>query len=261
LGQLTVNSYALAGWTDGGTEGFYGSQTTPPVFIFYPASSVLLSSTGVAGDAFMGTVKFYGVTSPGLDGAGVVAAEGDPSRAGSISQTVAGLMAGDTYSLTFNWAGARWIGFSGDTTEKWQVTFGSSTQSTSTEITPSETFAGWQKGSMNFTAPLTSEALTFLAIGEPPGEQPWLLLDSVSLTDTTPSSVAPEPGSVVLMGNGGRRSDWRCAPNGVKRLAAPRTELLKQAPGAPHCSFGKAFGVPPNKTIRVCATQFVLTST
>jgi len=200
-GQLTVNSYSLTGWTGGGKEGAFGSQTTPPVFVFALGTANQLATTGVMGDAFMGTVDFYGVTAaPG--GGAVVAADGDPAWAGSISQTVSGLMVGDTYSLTFNWAGAQQQGFSGPTTEKWQVSFGGSTQTTSTVSTPSQTFEGWQTGSLTFTATSASEALTFLAVGSPSGEPPWLLLNGVSLTDTT-SAGAPEPGTLLLLGVGG----------------------------------------------------------
>ncbi len=177
-GQLTVNT-TLSDWTGGGKEGGFGSQTTPPVFIF-PASG-----GSVNGDAFMGSVGFYGnPTSP--DGNSFIAADGDSAWAGSISQTISGLNAGSNYTLTFNWAGAQQLGFSGNTTEAWQVSLGSQTQSTATVNTPSQTFVGWQTASLSFAASSPSELLKFTAIGAPGGEPPWLLLDNVNLT-------APEP--------------------------------------------------------------------
>ncbi len=139
-GQLTQNT-TLANWTGGGKEGVFGGQSTPPVFVFAAATTPQLSATGVNGDAFMGNVKFYGATAA-PDGGVVIAADGDPQWAGSISQTITGLTAGHTYSLTFNWAGAQQQGFSGNTTEAWTVGFGSSTQVTPTVNTLSNAFNG-----------------------------------------------------------------------------------------------------------------------
>src|SRR5579883_1286652 len=76
-GQLTVNT-SLTSWTGGGKEGNFGSQSTPPVFVFSTGTTLELSTIGVTGDAFMGNVDFYGATAaPG--GGPVVAADGDPS--------------------------------------------------------------------------------------------------------------------------------------------------------------------------------------
>jgi len=194
-GQLTVNT-TLSGWTGGGKEGNFGSQTTPPVFVFNPGD------TFVTGDAFMGSVGFYGTPSE-PSGKNFVAADGDPAWAGSVSQTVAGLTVGHTYQLDFTWAGAQQQGFSGNTTESWQVSFGSDTQSTATVNTPSQTFVGWQTASMTFTATSTSQVLQFLAKGSPSGEPPWLLLSDASLQDTTvtPPTV-PEPATITLVLSG-----------------------------------------------------------
>ena len=202
-GQLTVNT-TLTGWTGGGKEGLFGSPSTPPVFVFAPGSTAQLQTTGVAGDAFMGTVKFYAATAP-PSGGNVVGADGDPDWAGSISQTVGGLNVGDTYSLSFNWAGAQQQGFTGATTEKWQVSFGSSTQSTPIVNTPSQNFAGWQSSSLTFTPTTASQVLKFLAVGTQGGQPPWLLLNGVQLTDTTVAAVpevSPLTMSAVLVGLG-----------------------------------------------------------
>lgn len=186
-GQLTVGGYTLTGWTGGGKEGLFGSPTTPPVFVFPSTGG------GVTGDGFMGTVSFYGnPTSP--NGLRFVGADGDPDWAGSIQQTVGGLTVGASYSLDFNWAGAQQTGYSGATTEQWQVTFGSDTQSTATVNTPSQTFVGWQTASLNFTPTSTSQVLKFLAVGTPGGQPPWLLLNDVRLT-----SVAAVPEASPLL--------------------------------------------------------------
>jgi hypothetical protein len=191
-GQVTVNT-SINGWTAGGKEGTWGSST-PPVFVF-PAGS---GQSGVTGDSFMGSVGFYGVTAPPT-GAYFIAADGDPAWAGSVSQTVNGLTAGNDYTLSFNWAGAQQQGFTGATTEKWQVTFGSDTQSTATINTPSQSFVGWQSGSMSFTASSSSQVLTFLAAGTPSGSPPWLLLNGVQLNAV---SAVPEPESALMLALG-----------------------------------------------------------
>jgi hypothetical protein len=192
-GQLTVNT-TLTSWTGGGVEGRFGSQSTPPVFVFSLGTTTELSVTGATGDSFMGNVKFYGATAA-PDAGPVVAASGDSAWNGSLSQTVSGLTIGQAYSLTFNWAGAQEQGFSGSTTEQWQVSFGSTTISTSLESTPSQTFAGWQAGSMTFTPTATSQVLKFLAVGSPSGENPWLLVDDVNL-----AVAVPEPNSSLMLG-------------------------------------------------------------
>jgi hypothetical protein len=135
-----------------------------------------------------------------------VAADGDPVFAGGIQQTVSGLTVGDTYTLTFDWAGAQQTGFAGNTTEKWQVTFGLQTQSTATNSLNSNSFNGWNSagaGNMTFTATSSSQLLTFLAVGSPSGEPPWLLLNNLDLEDATNiTPTVPEPGTFALLGLG-----------------------------------------------------------
>jgi hypothetical protein len=191
-GQLTVNT-SLTSWTGGGKEGNFGSATTPPVFI-YPAGTY-----SAPGDGFMGTVSFYGfnATTNPPGGGVVIAAAGDPQWKGSISQTINSLNVGDTYAVAFNWASAQQQGFSGNTTEDWQVSLGASSQTTTVASTTSQTFGGWKTASLNFTATSPSEVLAFTAIGTPSGEQPWSLLNGVTLTDT---SSVPEPASLGLVG-------------------------------------------------------------
>jgi len=144
---------------------------------------------------------------------------------GAISQTIGGLTVGATYTLAFEWAAAQQAGFTGATTEGWQVSLGSSTQctdpsapssglagpctSTGSDVVNlgSKDFIGWMDQSMTFTATAVSEVLSFLAIGTDSGNNipPFALLDDVSLT---PNTGVPEPSSlgilaVSLLGLGG----------------------------------------------------------
>jgi hypothetical protein len=118
-------------------------------------------------------------------GGNFVAADG-AYQVGAITQTVNGLTVGHTYQLAFDWAGAQQSGFDGATTEQWQVSFGGDTQSTLILNNASHGFTGWQHQTFDFTATNTSELLSFLAVGTPPSQPPFSLLDGVSMFDTTP---------------------------------------------------------------------------
>jgi hypothetical protein len=105
-------------------------------------------------------------------------------------------VSGQKYTLTFYQAGAQQAGFSGATTDQWQVTFGSSVQTSTVMDVPSGGDVAWNSQTMTFTATAASETLTFLAQGTPNSDPPFALLDGVSLT------LVPEPGSVTLLGFG-----------------------------------------------------------
>jgi hypothetical protein len=122
-----------------------------------------------------------------------MALDGDSGARGALQQTINGLVAGKTYTLTFDWAADQLEGRHGQTTEQLQVSLGSQTQSTSVVIDPSESATLWQQVTMTFT-PTTSgsEVLSFLSIGTPDGLPPMALLDNVSLT-------IPEPATWGLM--------------------------------------------------------------
>jgi hypothetical protein len=130
------------------------------------------------------------------DGGNFLAADAGQTYHAAISQTVTGLVAGDTYDLSFYWGGAQYTTRTGDTTEQWQVSLGSQTQDTVAINDVSESFTGWKQANMVFTATGSSEVLTFLALGSPDGLPPVALLDGVSLTQT------PEPGYLATMAIG-----------------------------------------------------------
>jgi hypothetical protein len=136
---------------------------------------------------------------PGVspNGGNFVGADSAATYHNSISQSVSGLVVGQEYNLTFYQAAAQQKGFSGTTTDQWQVTFGSSPNQDSTLMNvATESDVAWNSQSMLFTASATTETLTFLALGTPNSDPPFALLDGVSLISV------PEPASIALLGFG-----------------------------------------------------------
>lgn len=120
-----------------------------------------------------------------------------------ISQSIGGLTAGETYELTFFYAGAQFVDAMGANNEGWQVTFGSESQSTATLNNASMGFTGWQTASMTFTASSATQTLSFLATGGPNGLPPFALLDGVSLsTPNNPPNPVPEPSTLAIVAAG-----------------------------------------------------------
>jgi hypothetical protein len=133
------------------------------------------------------------------DGAFIAA---DPDYQNSaITQTVNGLISGQTYKLEFYFAGAQQFGYDGATTEGWRVSLGGgAAQNTATLTNASDGFTGWNKATMFFSATGASETLSFLATGGPAATlPPFALLDGVTMSET------PEPATwaLMIMGFGG----------------------------------------------------------
>ena len=114
-----------------------------------------------------------------------------------VTQTIAGLTVGDTYSLTF-WSMSNHDG--NGFMQDWQVSFGGQTH-TGAQTTPNaDNFSGtWVQSSMNFTASSTSQALTFVAQYLPGSVPEMLNLDGVVLKDVTVTSSVPEPASWAML--------------------------------------------------------------
>ncbi len=135
---------------------------------------------------------------PGYSPAGgnFLGADSSVSYEQSISQTVNNLVVGQKYAITFYQAGAQQQGYVGATTDVWQVTFGSSTQTSGVMNVPEQGDFPWEQTTMIFTATTQSQLLTFLAIGTPnTANPPFALLDGVIIN-------APEPASLSLFGLG-----------------------------------------------------------
>lgn len=165
--------------------------------IFFPGEA---TTVGASCDPFCGENSVLWAATESPDGGNFIAIDGDATVAGEISQMINGLTAGTQYTLSFYFAGAQYVTRTGATTEAWQVDFGDARQMTEVLSNESESFTGWFKSEMQFTATSGSQLLTFLAVGAPVGLPPVSLLDGVSLTETNRVSQVPEPGSMALLG-------------------------------------------------------------
>lgn len=198
--QGQINDFVtLANWTE--TSGAYNllfnantanSSGTPTQFgqfyLYGPNNGTMngLVAVSPAGGNFVG-----------LDGA-YNTVNGDQATGTAISQTLS-TIAGHTYAITFDWAAAQQVGFSGPTTEQLAVSLGGQTQYTTVLNNPSQGFQPWRTQTFNFTANAANEVLSFLAIGTPTGRPPFVLLDGVVGTDTT---AVPEAATFSLFGLG-----------------------------------------------------------
>ena len=199
IGQMGFNINATD-WTDGPA---IGNTTDGYNFLFAPGTADTTFATSQYGAHDLGlwgpndgSANGLPATSP--DGGNFVAADGDYGQ-GPISQTISGLTSGDTYVISFDWAAAQQQGFTGPSTEQWQVSFGSQTQSTAIVGIPSEGFSGWMSQSFSFTADGSSDVLSFLALGTPSGVPTFALLDGVSAS-SVPLPTALSLGFVSMIG-------------------------------------------------------------
>jgi hypothetical protein len=194
IGQIGYNGTTLTSWGNGHDSGGNLGYN----FVYSSGSA---DTTGANGDS--GNVKLWGpgdgssnglpATSP--DGGNYIAADGAYQTA-PISQTIGGLTVNAKYAVSFYYAGAQQSGFTGTTTEAWDVSLGTQTIDTTTLNDANHGFTGWQYTTLTFTATSTSEVLSFLAAGTPDGEPPFTLLDGVSMTQVV---ATPEPASAAML--------------------------------------------------------------
>lgn len=171
-----------------------------------------------------GTGSNNGLTASSPDGGNFVALEADRTRVfdGPIFQTINNLIPGQAATLTFYWAAAQQYTFNLATTERLDVSLGGTTYSTVTLNNPEHGFVPWQQETFTFLPASTSEVLKFFADGTPAAQPPFVLLDGISLTQTT----TPEPatwaamlsGLAVLGGAARRRRRSTSRPAHAERL-------------------------------------------
>jgi PEP-CTERM motif len=193
----SVVNESLAGWTTtGGTNDVFivGSPTA----VQHVINNVTTTAT------------LFSPTSNPPSANGFVNAPGNQNFIGTdtdlgtapITQSISGLTVGATYAISFVWAGAEEVtGAPSPTEADWQVTFGSSTQSTTVRNVAAEGFASWINATLDFVATATTQTLSFL--GQDPKDNPtgagagnepaFALLANVQVAQV------PEPTSMALL--------------------------------------------------------------
>ncbi|MEI8019158.1 MAG: hypothetical protein WCH39_13225, partial [Schlesneria sp.] len=78
-------------------------------------------------------------------------------KAATLSQTLSGLTAGESYKVTFDWAAVQYTTATGNYTEQFEVFFGDSSQTTQVQSVLSKGHSNWISESFTFTADATSD--------------------------------------------------------------------------------------------------------
>ncbi len=193
VGELNTNT-TLANWT----------SADPNYTFVFDANAATTGAPGQFGAVILYGSSNGGVSNPdpfGVSPDGGAFIGSDPAVPNSaLEQVISGLTVGSKYELDFYWAADQQIGFSGRTTEGWNVTFGGVTQSVGPVSNPSHGFSGWYTSTMNFTATSSTQTLSFLATGGPNASAPpFALLDGVSLTAVPEATTW----ALMVMGFGG----------------------------------------------------------
>jgi hypothetical protein len=204
-GQIDYNT-TLTGWTSG-NNGF-----SQPGYNFLYTNATIAQTTGVPNVYAtptstnnlilwgpLNTVDSRGnpiapsnngFAAPPVPSGAFIAADGDPSIRGTISQQLTGLIPGNSYDISFWDAAAQQVGYDGDTTEQWQVSLIGASQ-TNTRLSrlyelPNHGFSGWNYNTLPIVASDSTVTLSFLALGTPSGLPPFSLLAGVTVSETVP---------------------------------------------------------------------------
>ncbi len=189
--------------TNGGFELYTG--TTPKDYLInvLPVdwSSGLFATIDAPGTADDVSAPGLAVVGPfpaiSPNGGNFFQADATPNFTLPLTQTINGLTAGQSYTVSFYQAAGQEIGNSGATTEQWEVSLGSSTQFSSLMSIPQGGISPWQSQSVTLSANSTSDVLSFIAVGAG-GTPPQIFLDGVDM-----EANVPEPSAALLLGGVG----------------------------------------------------------
>jgi len=208
LQDLTQYNATVPDWSFNNAYGFV-----------VPDGTAVDNNINAAGS---GTVSLYPgngkqtVNDPtGITNGWFIAADGGYNTA-AIQQQLSGLTPGQQYTVDFYQAAGQQYGYTGSTTERFQVSLTDSSTVTSGEAgsqlsalntfpTTATQVTPWLEQDLTFTADASSEWLSFLAVGTPTGDPPFSLLADVSVNAT---STVPEPlsgfglGAIIVLGLG-----------------------------------------------------------
>jgi hypothetical protein len=186
-----INTSNLTGWT---------TTNVQLGFLYFPGTSGAQLSDQFGTNNFQlsqGVKKGAQIPNASPDGGNWIALDAAPAYHGSLSQSITGLQVGAQYALSFYQAAGQQVGFTGQTTDQWKVTFGTDVALSTLQTDPTLAFQPWTKQTMTFTAAAATQLLTFLSQGGPDGAPPFVFLDGVSLVE-----VVPEPSTLMYMGMG-----------------------------------------------------------
>jgi hypothetical protein len=119
---------------------------------------------------------------------------------GYIEQSVGGLVSGETYTLSYWFAGTQESGQGGETMQSFQVNLGDQTFTSPTLDVAPNGFAPWQEVTATFTWDGVGNALQFVAVGS--GVPAFTLLADVSLTGG-PSTPEASTWAMIVAGFAG----------------------------------------------------------
>jgi hypothetical protein len=160
-----------------------------------PDGTAFKTNMAAQGNAPYGGLSLYGGTTQTVNsptGSGWFIAADGAFEEGAINQTVSGLTVGEKYVVKFYQAAGQQSGFTGATTDRWQVSFGNTSQLSTLINLPSEDpVTPWDLQVMQFTADAPTQLLSFLSVGTPTGLPPFALLSGVSV------EAVPEPLTII----------------------------------------------------------------
>jgi hypothetical protein len=182
--------------TNGGFDFYTGSAPKDLFTNVLPTdwSGGLFDYIDAPGTADMNPLPVYpGFPATSPQGGNFVQSDSTPNYALPITQSISGLTAGQSYTLSFYQAAGQGQGDTGATTDQWEVTLGSSTQYSALMSIPQGGMFPWTSQTLTLTADNTTDLLSFIAIGSG-GVPPQIFLDGV---DMEPS--VPEPSALMLL--------------------------------------------------------------